>query len=125
MKAFEIYLDGHKKAVCGARNLAKLFVGLQLFLNKHNTEKSLNNIEYFIDVHGLSVSGENEEEVIKWVRAKLNLESEITVRIIETENPDSPVDKQVIKSRREEFERQRFEEAKYTYLKLKNKYEKT
>jgi len=125
MKAFEILHNGERQAICGAENLKQLSTMLTLSWPEAKAENGSADFEYFIDVQGLSKTKENEEEVLKWVRTKLNLVSEITIRIVEVEAADLPKDKQTIKSRREEFERYNFEAAKHTYLKYRDKYEQT
>ncbi len=124
MKAFEISLNGERKAICGAKNIKQLATMLTLSWPEKRTENNEDGIEFILDVQGLSVATKDEEEVVKWVRTKLNLGTELTVRIIDVDEADLPIDKQTIKSRREEFERHQFETAKDTYLRYRDKYEK-
>jgi hypothetical protein len=88
--ALEISLNGKLKAVCGSSDCESLaaYVRVAAPSGQSLTQQ---NAAYLVQCLGFPKSG---DEVLKWVAATLQAGDEISIRLIETETANQPIDRQ-------------------------------
>lgn len=90
MLAIEIRYNGELKAPCGA----EVFKQLTAMFNVTNTETTTPVCE--VECLGLVPRDEETDEVLRWVKKKIEFGDEIAFRVIHTETSQAPFDSQVI-----------------------------
>jgi hypothetical protein len=82
------------------------------------------DLELDLRVGGMTAPSENEKaEHLNWVRQDLTIGDEITIKVIETEDVVPPNERKPVQPPYDQ-ERRTFENARATYLQLREKFEK-
>ena len=92
MLALQISLNGKVKATCGSSDCESLAAYVRAAAPSGQS-LTPGNTEYLVQCLGFLKSG---DEVVKWVAAKLEAGDEISIRLIETEDVNQPIDRQKV-----------------------------
>jgi alpha/beta superfamily hydrolase len=112
MIAFEVFINGKKTATAGVGELGVLSAILSWVRRQDESSDELT-----FELGGLITTGEQKEH-LRWLSEQLSVGDQVLVRIVDSDVIDSPKEREVTSSERDEFL-----ERKY-YERLKEKYEK-
>jgi hypothetical protein len=93
MLALEIRLNGELKATCGTDDIESLVGWL------HASRKGAvapRDFDFRFDCQGFRPIDTETREVLKWVSARVKLGDEISMRLVETQVSQEPIDRQTI-----------------------------
>src|SRR5688572_27422282 len=93
MLAFQIRLNGELKATCGADDIEGL-VGLLKASRKGAVAPR--DFEFRFECQGFRPIDATTRETLKWVSARVKLGDEISLRLVETDVSQEPIDRQTI-----------------------------
>ena len=90
MIAIEIRHNGELKATCGAETFQQLTA--MLFVTQ-NGEKPP---DCEVECMGLCPRDEKTEEILRWVKKRINFGDEVSFKVVQVESAQEPFDSQVI-----------------------------
>jgi hypothetical protein len=124
MICFEIHINGKKVCTAGVDSpygvLTSILTWVRRDLRQFQLEKrgKIQEEEINFDVGGHISHGKNDHENLKWIKESLSIGDEITIRIIDLDKSDEPLERK--RSDPDFVEKQK---RKY-FEKLKEEYEK-
>ena len=129
MIAFQVSINGKLITLAGKNDLSVLntIVGAVGILGSESigTVSEKDKFQLNVTVGGLSAKSNNEpREHLRWLDQKIGIGDEISIRVIESNNSDDPLEEKKVPA--DELERQKlksWESARDYYLKFKDKYE--
>lgn len=129
MIAFQVSINGKLITLAGKNDLSVLntIVGAVGILGSESigTVSEKDKFQLNVTVGGLSAKSNNEPgEHLRWLDQKIGIGDEISIRVIESNNSDDPLEEKKVPA--DELERQKlksWESARDYYLKFKDKYE--
>jgi hypothetical protein len=93
MLALQIRLNGELKAICGTGDIEGL-VGLLKASRKGATAPK--DFDFRFECQGFRPIDATTREVLKWISAQVQLGDEISLRLVETDVSQEPIDRQTI-----------------------------
>ncbi len=96
MLALEIRLNGELQATCGAEDIESL---IGLLRASRQGAIAPKDFDFHFECQGFRSIDASTREVLKWVSAQVQLGDEISLRLVESDAPQDPIDRQTIPSR--------------------------
>jgi hypothetical protein len=93
MLALEIRLNGELKATCGTDDIEGL-VGLLRASRKGASAPK--DFDFRFECQGFRPIDAATREALKWVSARVQLGDEVSMRLVETQVSQEPIDRQII-----------------------------
>jgi hypothetical protein len=95
MIAVEIRINGKLKVTCGIEDLDRVSAHVSAHGKLGDLSLLNNEPEFYVESYGLHTNN-GFQEVLKWNRTRILFEDEINIKFVETENVDTPIDRQVL-----------------------------
>lgn len=99
MIVIEIRLNGELKATCGSDSVRQL-AALVRVTNPSVSDNTAAE-ECVVECSGIRSHDADNDEVLKWVSARIRLGDEVSLRVVQSTKAHEPIDRQLIPARPE------------------------
>lgn len=92
MIAIEVRLNGQYKATCGAEDLRSLTA----MVCAKRSRSAPEDVQYSIECSGVRPKSDQQEEVLRWIAARISLGDELSLKFVDASTAHPPIDRQDI-----------------------------